>query len=192
MVDTQSSPKTTFFPQESEMREMRGWGSWRGPGGDGLGQGWVRSAANQTHVQAAAVREREQGGWENWLAVRSETWINVHERGEKERETMETKVETERQKDRHREKPRQAERPWVTHCTHVLRVSPACFLRYFEWVSGHIRQPNVNGWIGSNGISETLGHQLSHVNLQWGATEGSWRRNREGLEWGRWGAQGEI
>lgn len=94
---------------------------------------------------------------------------------------MEINMQMERQKDRHREKPRQAARLWVTHCTHALTVSPACFLRYFEWVSGHIRQPNINGWVGSNGISETLGHQLSHVNLQWRATEGSWQRNREGI-----------
>lgn len=82
--------------------------------------------------------------------------------------------------------------PWVSwvcfHSTHVLIVNPACFLRYLEWVSVHIRKPTINGWIGRNCILNILGHQPACLNLEWQAMGSHWvflTEKRGGLGRGR-------
>lgn len=87
---------------------------------------------------------------------------------------MEPEAEMERLKEKakQRENPRQAELPTAMSflvcllSTHVLLVNPVYFLRYSEWVSAHIRKPNINGRVGRNCMSKTLGHQPARLNLQ--------------------------
>lgn len=55
---------------------------------------------------------------------------------------------------------------WVCfHSTRPYRKS-ASFLRCLEWISIHIRSPNINEWIRKNCILNILGHQPASLNLQ--------------------------
>lgn len=84
---------------------------------------------------------------------------------------------------------------WVCfRSTRPYRKSTS-FLRYLEWISIHIRSPNINGWLGRNCILNILGHQPTCLNLQWQTMRSHWvflTEKQEGTRVRQVRCQGEL